>query len=225
MALPNKVLPGFSASLWCQTGTNPVPLSVSNLAIWTAEVATIVGTTAGGTGSAGEQLNVEAIPAFGQDDASANFMVAGARQSDIIPTQAKPTSLTITAADSISDTSGNYVLQQPQSLSATITPKVVSLSATKTYDGTTSLTGAITLSGLIGSETLTYTGATALSANVLGTNYINAITLANGTNGGLASNYALPSLTGSGANNSVNFISGEFINSCFGVYQVCGGNA
>ena len=98
MALPNKVLPGFSAALWCQTGTTPVAFTVPNLAIWTAEVATIVGTAAGGTGAAGELIPVEAIPAFGQDDASANFAVAGARQSDIIPTQSKPTSMTITAA-------------------------------------------------------------------------------------------------------------------------------
>jgi len=98
MALPNQVLPGFSASLWCQTGTTPTPLTLTQLSTWTAEVANIVGTAANGTGSAGEQLNVEAIPAFGQDDASASFAVAGARQSDIIPTQSKPTSLTITAA-------------------------------------------------------------------------------------------------------------------------------
>ena len=103
MAAPNVILPGFSASLWMQTGATPTPLSVANLSVWTAQVATIVGTTANGTGASGTQVNVEAIPAFGQDDASANFMVAGARQSDIIPTQSKPTSMTITAAWNPSD--------------------------------------------------------------------------------------------------------------------------
>ena len=63
----------------------------------------IFGTSAGGLGTTGEILNVEAIPAFGQDDASANFMVAGSRQSDIIPTQSKPTSMTIVAAWNPSD--------------------------------------------------------------------------------------------------------------------------
>lgn len=86
-----------------QTGATPTPLSVANLSVWSSQVATIVGTTANGTGAAGTQVNVEAIPAFGQDDASANFMVAGARQSDIIPTQSKPTSMTITAAWNPSD--------------------------------------------------------------------------------------------------------------------------
>jgi hypothetical protein len=40
---------------------------------------------------------------FGQDDAVASFMVAGSRQSDKLPTQSAPTSLTITAAWNPSD--------------------------------------------------------------------------------------------------------------------------
>jgi hypothetical protein len=103
MALPNKVLPGFSASLWCQTGATPVALTLTQLATWTGEVQDIVGTTAGGLGTSGEQLNVESIPAFGQDDASASFAVAGSRQSDIVPTQSKPTSMSINAAWNPSD--------------------------------------------------------------------------------------------------------------------------
>lgn len=101
--LPNQVLPGFSASLWCQTGSNPTPLTLAQLGTWADQVEDIVGSEVGGTGTAGEQLKVEAVPAIGQDDASANFAVAGARQSDIIPTQSKPTSLTITAAWNPSD--------------------------------------------------------------------------------------------------------------------------
>ena len=103
MALPNQILPGFSASLWCQTGASPTALTTTQLSTWTAQVASIVGTAANGTGSGGQQLNVEAIPAFGQDDASASFMVAGSRQSDQIPTQSKPTSMTIVAPWNPSD--------------------------------------------------------------------------------------------------------------------------
>ena len=103
MAAPAKVLPGFSASMWCQTGAAPVALTTANLAVWTASVATIAGTAANGTGAAGTQLNVEAVPAFGQDDAVASYMVAGSRQSDKIPTQAAPSSLTISAAWNPSD--------------------------------------------------------------------------------------------------------------------------
>lgn len=103
MSLPNKVLPGFSASLWMQSAATPTALSTANLSVWASQVQTIVGTTANGTGSAGVQVPVEAIPAFGQDDAMANFSVAGSRQSDKIPTQSAPTSLTITAAWNPSD--------------------------------------------------------------------------------------------------------------------------
>jgi len=103
MASPNKVLAGFTASLWMQTGTTPTPLTTANLSVWTAQVATIVGTVANGTGASGTALNVEAVPAFGQDDAVASFGVAGSRQSDKIPTQSAPTSLTITAPWNPSD--------------------------------------------------------------------------------------------------------------------------
>jgi len=103
MAIPNKVLPGFSASLWMQSAATPTPLTTANLSVWSAQVATIVGTSANGTGAAGVAVPVEAIPAFGQDDAVANFSVAGSRQSDKIPTQSAPTSLSITAAWNPSD--------------------------------------------------------------------------------------------------------------------------
>ena len=98
MAIPSKVLPGFAASLWMQSGATPTALSTANLSVWTAQVATIVGTVANGTGAAGVALNVEAVPAFGQDDGMASFSIAGSRQSDKIPTQSAPTSLTITSA-------------------------------------------------------------------------------------------------------------------------------
>jgi hypothetical protein len=103
MAAPNKVLPGFSASMWMQSGATPTAFTTANLAVWTGQVATVVGTAANGTGAAGVQLPVEAVPAFGQDDAVASFMVAGSRQSDKIPAQSAPTSMTITAAWNPSD--------------------------------------------------------------------------------------------------------------------------
>jgi hypothetical protein len=95
MALPNKVLPGFSATLYAQSGSNPTPLTLEELNTW-ADVDAIA--------ISSNVLPVEAIPAFGQDDAVASFNVAGARQSDKIPTQAAPTSMTITAAWNPADT-------------------------------------------------------------------------------------------------------------------------
>lgn len=103
MSIPSKVLPGFSASMWMQSSATPSALTTANLSVWTAQVQTIVGTAANGTGTAGTQIPAEAIPAFGMDDAMANYAVAGSRQSDKIPTQSAPTSLTITAAWNPSD--------------------------------------------------------------------------------------------------------------------------
>ena len=95
MALPNRVLPGFSATLYAQSGANPTTLDNTELSTW-ADVNAIA--------IESNIIPVEAIPAFGQDDAMANFNVAGSRQSDKIPTQAPPTSMTITAAWNPADT-------------------------------------------------------------------------------------------------------------------------
>jgi len=94
MALPSKVLPGFTASLYVQPSSTPTPLTTAQLSL-IASVSPLTIT--------GNLLQVEAVPAFGQDDAVANFMVAGSRQSDKIPTQSAPTSMTITVAWNPSD--------------------------------------------------------------------------------------------------------------------------
>lgn len=109
MALPNKVLPGFSAALYAQPGATPTPLTVSQLSL-VASVAPIA--------VSGNLIPVEAIPAFGQDDAVASFGVAGSRQSDKIPVQAAPTSMTITAAWNPADT--NLLLMRADAYSGVI---------------------------------------------------------------------------------------------------------
>ena len=78
MALPNRVLPGFSATLYAQSGATPTPLDLTELSTW-ADVSALA--------IPANLVPVEAVPAFGQDDAVASFNVAGARQSDKIPTQ------------------------------------------------------------------------------------------------------------------------------------------
>jgi hypothetical protein len=121
MALPNKILPGFSASLYMQSGATPTPLTVANLSDYTSVSAIAIDANL---------VPVEAIPAFGQDDAVASFMVAGARQSDKIPTQSAPTSMTITAAWNPSD--ANLLLIRGDAYNGTIDRTFV-ISAT---DGT-----------------------------------------------------------------------------------------
>ena len=130
MALIDKVLPGYVATLWCQDDATPVPLTDAQLATWTAQVATIVGTTAGGTGAAGIEVLVEAIPSFGADDASAAYSVAGARTGAKITTQNQVTSLTITAAWNPADTA--QLLIRDDGYSGTIIRTYV----IAVYDGT-----------------------------------------------------------------------------------------
>ena len=109
MALPNKVLPGFSAVLYAQPTSTPTPLTTAQLSL-VASVSPIAVT--------GNIIPVEAIPAFGQDDAVANFGVAGSRQSDKIPVQSAPTSMTITAAWNPADT--NLLLMRADAYSGVI---------------------------------------------------------------------------------------------------------
>lgn len=95
MALPNKILPGFSVSMYAQPLASPTVLTLAQLSL-VASVSPIA--------VSGNLMNIEAVPAFGQDDAVASFSVAGSRQSDKIPTQSAPTSMTITSAWNPSDT-------------------------------------------------------------------------------------------------------------------------
>lgn len=94
MALPNKVLAGFSATMYAQPTASPTALTTAQLAL-VASVSPIA--------VVGNVINIEAIPAFGQDDAVASFSLAGSRQSDKIPVQSAPTSMTITAPWNPSD--------------------------------------------------------------------------------------------------------------------------
>ena len=121
MALPNKILPGFSASLYMQPSATPTALTVADLSVYASVSAIAVSENL---------VPVEAIPAFGQDDAVASFMVAGSRQSDKIPTQSAPTSMTITAAWNPSD--ANLLLIRGDAYNGTIDRTFV-ISAT---DGT-----------------------------------------------------------------------------------------
>jgi hypothetical protein len=109
MALPNKILPGFSAALYAQPGATPTPLTIAQLSL-VASVSPLAVT--------GNLLPVQAVPAFGMDDAVASYSVAGSRQSDKIPVQAAPTSLTVTAAWNPADT--NLLLMRADAYSGVI---------------------------------------------------------------------------------------------------------
>lgn len=109
MALPNKILPGYSAALYAQPNATPTALTLAQLSTLSNVAAIAVSSNL---------IPVEAVPAFGQDDAVASFGVAGSRQSDKIPAQSAPTSMTVTAAWNPSDT--NLLLMRADAYSGVI---------------------------------------------------------------------------------------------------------
>lgn len=112
--------------------------------------------------------------------------------------------VTVTGLRLTGEDADNYVLNDYE-LAADINRRPITLTATKTYDGTNVLqAGEVSFDNLVGTETLTYTGATVNDIHVATADkFINAITLADGENGGLASNYKLPDLTAHSDYNSV----------------------
>ncbi|MGB7401064.1 MAG: MBG domain-containing protein, partial [Arcobacter sp.] len=102
----------------------------------------------------------------------------------------------------LSGTDENYNLTF-QNGSLDINKRALSLEAKKDYDGTDNLTGFVSFGNLVGAETLEYTQAKANSSNPIANNFIKKIIIQDGKNGGLASNYELPSLLAYSSNNSV----------------------
>jgi hypothetical protein len=95
---------------------------------------------------------------------------------------------------------GNYVLQNISAITtADITPKTLTISVTapdKVYDGTTTAAPSLSITaGLVGNETLLVDGTASFnSKNVRDAQRVtvDSVHLSDGTQGGLASNYSLP---------------------------------
>lgn len=103
---------------------------------------------------------------------------------------------------------GNYVLSGGASSfsgsNGIIVPRTVTLSANQTYSGLTTLTN-VSIGNLVGNQTLNYAGnASSKNFSDNGTNYIANLTLSNGTNGSLSSNYQLPVLNVANAPVTIN---------------------
>ena len=104
--------------------------------------------------------------------------------------------VTITPTYSGADV-GNYSVTDHSTITADVAVKALTATASaanKTYDGTTTATTTLTFTGLIGSETLGQTVGSTFDNKNVGTGKtvtVNSITLADGTNGGLAANYSI----------------------------------
>ena len=86
----------------------------------------------------------------------------------------------------------NYTITDQASTTADVTAKALTATASaanKVYDATNSATTTLILSGLVGTETLTTSNTSTFNNKNVGTGKtvtVNSITLADGTNGGLA---------------------------------------
>ncbi|MBU6280344.1 MAG: hypothetical protein KGN78_13975 [Actinomycetales bacterium] len=169
----------------------PRPFSVSGLTIVSREydgttTAAVTGTAVlGGILNADQaQVNVAGNPTV------ANFVDANAGVNKAV----NLTGLTLGGA-----AASNYTTNGINGLTGTVTPKTLAITgssvASKVYDGTTSaIATAGTLQGLVGSETLTVSASAAFGSRNAGSYAVNtSYTLGNGSNGGLAANYALAS--------------------------------
>ena len=98
---------------------------------------------------------------------------------------------------SVSIAETDEYLSATDSYTITISPKTLTATASasnKVYDGLTTATTTLTFSGLVGSETLGQTVASTFSDKNVATGKtvtVNSITLADGSNGGLAANYSI----------------------------------
>jgi hypothetical protein len=191
---------GFSIS-GAQSGNYQLSATADSTAEITARALTVTytgqdkvydGTVTANAGTsdnrvAGDLLNIDFSAAFSDKNVGSNKQV------------------NITGVSLGNIDANNYTVSTTGSTTANITAKTLTLSGTKTYDGNASFTGSsLTLGGFVGSETVDYSNATASDSNVATANkYINAITLVDGSNGGLASNYQAPSAAYSAGVNSV----------------------
>jgi hypothetical protein len=116
----------------------------------------------------------------------------------VFPNANVGTSKTVTITSSYTGVDvSNYSVTDQTSTTADISAKALTATATasdKVYDGSSASTTSLSLSGFIGSETVTSTNSSTFNNKNVGTGKtvtVNSITLADGANSGLASNYSI----------------------------------
>lgn len=168
----------------------PLTLSAANVTktydggVSAAGVATVVGGTAtGGTATGGTLFAGDTLGTPGLAFADKNVGIGNK-------------TVTVSAGAVIDGNSGaNYNLTVVDNTTSTINPFVVNLTGNRDYNGLATVgAGALVTGTLAGSETLTLSGAGSISGKNVGNAYpvaLGTLALADGSNGGLASNYTL----------------------------------
>jgi hypothetical protein len=183
----------------------PLTLSATNVTktydggVSAAGVATVVGGTAtGGTGTGGTATGGTATGGtavggtlFAGDTLGTSGLAFADKNVGI-----GNKTVTVSAGAVIDGNSGaNYNLTVVDNTTSTINPFVVNLTGNRDYNGLATVgAGALVTGTLAGSETLTLSGAGSISGKNVGNAYpvaLGTLALADGSNGGLASNYTL----------------------------------
>ncbi len=186
------------ASMGYQIGT----FTGANFTI-TPKALTVAGTTASGRaydGTTNATINVGTLSGF----VGAETVTASATGTfDSKNAGARTATAAYTLADGTNGgLASNYSLANTTGHAATVTPKALTVTGTtasgKTYDGNTNASINVgTLSGFVGTETVTASATGTFDSKNAGARTATAAyTLADGTNGGLASNYSLANTTG-----------------------------
>ena len=187
---------GLASSLGYQFADNPastLELTVNAKALAVTGVAASNKVYDGATAAA--LTGIAGVSALGADSVSVIGSGSGAFGSKNVGNaiSVSVSGFTLAGADA-----GNYSVQQPTGVTASITPAPLTATVTapnKVYDGNTSATPTLTITdGLVSGETVTATGTASFNTkDVLTANLVtvNSAALADGLNGGMASNYSL----------------------------------
>lgn len=181
---------GLASNYTLVGGTKTIDIMAANLTLSTSDVTK---TYDGNTTATGSAIVTTGTLASGDNISGGSFAYTDKNAGN--------GNRTVTVGGvTINDGNGgaNYNVSYANNTTSTITPAVLTATASaadKTYDGTTSATVNLAITGgLVGSETVGVTGTgTFNSKDVLTANLVtvNSTLLANGSNGGLATNYTL----------------------------------
>ena len=193
--LANGTNGGLASNYILSSETKPVVITPRPITVATSvtghvyDGTTNIASTLGAASNliGGQSLNISAV-------AVSRTPNAGMNTADV----------TYTLADGIGGLASNYSIT-PLSLPVTIQPRLLTISGTnvsdRSYDGSRSVavTPGTQIGNLVGNETVQVFATGTITGKDVGTYTATAVyTLSDGSNGGMASNYTLPSTTHAG---------------------------
>ncbi|MDT4332468.1 YDG domain-containing protein [Methylomonas sp. MS20] len=187
LALADGTNGGLASNYTLSGGTHTADISAASLTVSTSDVSKAYdgGTTAAGTAT------ITSGSLYGSDSLSGGTFAFSDKNVGAGNKTVTVSGVTVSDGNS----GANYSVSYANNTTSTITPFVVSLTGSRTYNGSTNVAAGIFSAGsLVGSETLNLSGTGTIASKNVGTGKavtLGTLALADGTNGGLASNYTL----------------------------------